>query len=165
MVLRNFSFFRDCVSFYLHQIPGTKNKRTKPVAHAGTETASVTDESVTPIGDAGVALGGTSNCSSAGFAVSTFTNSSGTLMSSANYTVSGAGVVVNTTALTGDSVTPWIGNYTYTWGSQACTASENMTSEFGNYTSLIGLVGTIIFLGLVIGILVAAFAFGGRREV
>ena len=55
--------------------------------------------------------------------------------------------------------------YTYTWGSGACDASENMTTEFGNYTSLIGLVGTIIFLGLVIGILVMAFAFGGRREV
>jgi len=40
-----------------------------------------------------------------------------------------------------------------------------MTDEFGNYTSLIGLVGTIIFLGLVIGVLVASFAFGGRKEI
>ncbi len=56
-------------------------------------------------------------------------------------------------------------DYTYLWGSGACDASENLTVEFGNYTSLIGLVGTIIFLGLVIGVLVTAFAFGGRREV
>ena len=30
---------------------------------------------------------------------------------------------------------------------------------------LIGLVGTIIFLGLVIGVLVASFAFGGGKRV
>ncbi len=55
--------------------------------------------------------------------------------------------------------------YTYNWGSGACDASESLTTEFGDYTSLIGLVGTIIFLGLVIGVLVTAFVFGGRREV
>jgi len=42
-------------------------------------------------------------------------------------------------------------------------ASDDMVNEFSNYTSLIGLVGTIIFLGLVIGVLVASSAFGGRR--
>jgi len=36
-------------------------------------------------------------------------------------------------------------------------ASDDMVNEFSNYTSLIGLVGTIIFLGLVIGVLVASF--------
>lgn len=48
-------------------------------------------------------------------------------------------------------------------GSAAANASDDMVTEFSNYTSLIGLVGTIIFLGLVIGVLVASFAFGGRR--
>ena len=48
-------------------------------------------------------------------------------------------------------------------GSAEQNASQDMTTEFGNYTSLIGLVGTIIFLGLVIGVLVASFAFGGKR--
>jgi quinol-cytochrome oxidoreductase complex cytochrome b subunit len=48
-------------------------------------------------------------------------------------------------------------------GSAQANASEDMVDEFSNYTSLIGLVGTIIFLGLVIGVLVASFAFGGRR--
>ena len=47
--------------------------------------------------------------------------------------------------------------------SSEANASEEMVSEFANYTSLIGLVGTIIFLGLVIGVLVASFAFGGKR--
>ena len=47
--------------------------------------------------------------------------------------------------------------------SAEANASDDMVDEFGNYTSLIGLVGTIIFLGLVIGVLVASFAFGGKR--
>ena len=47
--------------------------------------------------------------------------------------------------------------------SDEANASADMVDEFSNYTSLIGLVGTIIFLGLVIGVLVASFAFGGRR--
>ena len=49
--------------------------------------------------------------------------------------------------------------------SSEANASDAMVSEFENYTSLIGLVGTIIFLGLVIGVLVASFVFGGRRGV
>ena len=48
--------------------------------------------------------------------------------------------------------------------SAEANASDDMVDEFANYTPLIGLVGTIIFLGLVIGVLVASFAFGGRRE-
>ena len=51
----------------------------------------------------------------------------------------------------------------FTDGSAQANASDDMVAEFANYTSLIGLVGTIIFLGLVIGVLVASFAFGGRR--
>jgi len=48
-------------------------------------------------------------------------------------------------------------------GSPQANASDEMVTEFANYTSLVGLVGTIIFLGLVIGVLVASFAFSGRR--
>ena len=42
-------------------------------------------------------------------------------------------------------------------------ATDEMISQFGTYPALIGLVGTIIFLGLVIGVLVASFVFGGGR--
>ncbi len=51
----------------------------------------------------------------------------------------------------------------FTENSSQANASDAMVTEFANYTSLIGLVGTIIFLGLVIGVLVTSFAFGGRR--
>ena len=39
-----------------------------------------------------------------------------------------------------------------------------MIAQFGTYPVLVGLVGTIIFLGLVIGVLVSAFVFGGRKS-
>ena len=51
----------------------------------------------------------------------------------------------------------------FTASSAEANASDDIVDEFSNYTSLIGLVGTVIFLGLVIGVLVASFAFGGKR--
>lgn len=49
-------------------------------------------------------------------------------------------------------------------GSSEQNASDDMVTEFEDYPALIGLVGTIIFLGLVIGVLVASFVFGGRAR-
>lgn len=51
----------------------------------------------------------------------------------------------------------------FTAGTGAANATNVMITQFGNYPALVGLVGTIIFLGIVIGVLVASFAFGGRR--
>ena len=130
------------------------------------QTVSVANESIE-------AFAGTTNQSLDGAAACGFgTVSTGTvvvynttndfLIPADNYTAYSDGNIINLTVL--EALHPWKVSYDYTWGSEACDASEEMTSEFGNYTSLVGLVGTIIFLGLVIGILVAAFAFGGRRE-
>lgn len=47
--------------------------------------------------------------------------------------------------------------------SAAYNATAAMVTQFAQYPTLIGLVGTIIFLALVIGVLVGAFAFGGRK--
>jgi len=51
----------------------------------------------------------------------------------------------------------------FTAGSAAENATTVMVTQFGSYPALVGLVGTIIFLALVIGVLVASFAFGSRR--
>ena len=51
---------------------------------------------------------------------------------------------------------------TFTAGTAESNATNIMITQFGNYPALVGLVGTIIFLGIVIGVLVASFAFGGR---
>lgn len=48
--------------------------------------------------------------------------------------------------------------------SSAENATNDMITQFGTYPALIGLVGTIIFLGLVIGVLVGSFVFGGRSS-
>jgi hypothetical protein len=52
---------------------------------------------------------------------------------------------------------------TFDANSAAENATSDMITQFGSYPVLIGLVGTIIFLGLVIGVLVASFVFSGRR--
>ena len=54
---------------------------------------------------------------------------------------------------------------TFTAGSAEANATDELITQFGTYPVLVGLVGTIIFLGLVIGVLVASFVFGGRRGV
>ena len=55
-----------------------------------------------------------------------------------------------------------LGN-SFTVGSSAANATTTMVTQFSGYPALVGLVGTIIFLALVIGVLVASFAFGGRK--
>ena len=52
----------------------------------------------------------------------------------------------------------------FTVNSSAYNATNTMITQFSAYPALVGLVGTIIFLGIVIGVLVASFAFGGRKE-
>lgn len=54
-----------------------------------------------------------------------------------------------------------LGN-TFTADTAEANATTVMIEQFGTYPVLVGLVGTIIFLGLVIGVLVASFVFGGR---
>ncbi len=44
----------------------------------------------------------------------------------------------------------------------ASNVTNDIVDEFGNYPELIGIIGVIVFLGLVIGVLVASFMFGAR---
>ena len=129
---------------------------------AGTSAVTVTNETGGWLNQTEYILDASTVCSVGGLSVTQVGNTSG-VIPVANYTVdtSTFGVTSADFFLNVSAVNY---TYSYTWGSSACDASEDMTSEFSNYTSLVGLVGTIIFLGLVIGILVSAFAFGGRRE-
>ena len=134
---------------------------TLSTSFAGSATATVTNEQDGFVNATGYTIDGASACQFESPAITGIWNTSdGSVIATANFTLSSAGVLTNATV---NNFAPVNLSYTYTWGSGACDASDDMVSEFGNYTSLIGLVGTIIFLGLVIGILVAAFAFGGRR--
>jgi adhesin HecA-like repeat protein len=127
-------------------------------------SASVTNESGAYINATGYTVDAASVCNFNTFAVSTIHNASdGVVIAAGNYTVdSSAGTIVNAT------VTNWADvnvTYTYQWGGQSCDAAEDMVTQFVTYPALVGLVGTIVFLGLVIGVLVTSFVFGGRRKV
>ncbi len=136
---------------------------------AGQQTSSITNESVLTEDDSVTLVFAAGTCGfttwTPGLVLNRTDNigiDNATLVEGVDYSIqSAAGTITNLTATWNDSFI----TYTYDWGSTACNASEDMTVEFSNYTSLVGLVGTIIFLGLVIGVLVTAFAFGGRREV
>ena len=128
---------------------------------AGTNTLSQVNESVDMSAGAN-SVNNATLCGFGSFSVTLVTNVTGVLIPTTNYTTSAAGLITNTSS---EQLNDWNVTWSGKWGSEACTASDSMTTEFSNYTSLVGLVGTIIFLGLVIGVLVAAFAFGGRREV
>ena len=140
------------------------------VSFAGAETSSITDNESITIDGTGIssAVVASAACGFTGWTPTTVINCTAptcagatneTLVLTTDYTVNADGTLTNVTFV----ATPLLVTYDYTWGSSACNASEDMVSEFDNYTSLVGLVGTIIFLGLVIGVLVASFAFGGRR--
>ena len=51
----------------------------------------------------------------------------------------------------------------YTARTGASNASDSLITNFSGYPALVGLVGTVIFLGLVIGVLILSFAFGRRK--
>jgi len=54
---------------------------------------------------------------------------------------------------------------TFTADSAEANASNDMVTQFGTYPTLIGLVGTVLFLGLVIGVLVRSFGGASRGRV
>lgn len=135
---------------------------------ASTVSAGVNGESLTPSGnasDGGTFVSNATLCRFGAFNLITATNSSGFLIDAANYTTTSTGQVRNVTTLATATAAPWTLNYTFTWGSEACEASDDLVTQFATYPALVGLVGTIIFLGIVIGVLVASFVFGGRKGV
>jgi hypothetical protein len=82
----------------------------------------------------------------------------GVVLNSGNYTFNTTTYkMINTTKISSVLVT-----YGYQWGDESCNAVSSTISQFGAYPALVGLIGTIIFLSLVIGVLVASFAFGKK---
>lgn len=129
-------------------------------------SVSVIDEVITPVSDPGATTANATFCNFGSFSVATVTNTTGSFIAPGNYSTDAtAGTIQNITPLFNGTETNWLLNYSYQWGSAACTASQDMITQFGTYPVLVGLVGTIIFLGLVIGVLVSSFAFGRRRGI
>jgi hypothetical protein len=51
----------------------------------------------------------------------------------------------------------------FTANSAQANATNVLITQFGTFPALLGLVGTIVFLSLVIGVLVTSFVFNRRR--
>lgn len=128
-------------------------------------SVTVTNETVSFINQTGYTVVNAGACNFNTFAVTNALNvTSGInqVILAGNITATPAtGFIINETTTEWSNVSL---SYTYLWGGEACTATEDMVTQFGTYPALVGLVGTIVFLGLVIGILVTAFIFGGRKE-
>lgn len=130
------------------------------VGAVSSEAVTTLSEASTLV-DAGNPLDDYKNCSFSDPIILGIHNATWTI-ESGNYTVNATGWIFNAT--TGD-YGPVVVNYSYTGGGATCDAADSMITQFATYPVLIGLVGTIVFLGLVIGVLVASFVFGGRRRV
>jgi hypothetical protein len=117
------------------------------------------NESVVPKTSGALLLCGTEAGATCG-TISQVWNATTGNINSANYTQTGC-VFANTTSY-GQPASGWKVNY-------VCTSAYNAAAgttlvQFSAYPALIGLVGTIIFLGIVIGVLVASFVFGGKGK-
>ena len=125
------------------------------------KSVTVTNETGAFINSTGYTVDNSGACNFNSFAVTGAFNATDDLpISLGNITgVSSTGVITNATVLNWDDV---LLTYNYNWGGEACEATEALSVQFGTYPALIGLVGTIVFLGLVIGVLVASFVFGGN---
>jgi hypothetical protein len=126
------------------------------------ESVTVLNEAGAAINNTGYALTNNTICNFGSVVLTSVVNeTSGLAIVLANFSTTAGGVVTNATNISWNAA---ILNYTYNSGGDACDATNTMIVQFGTYPALVGLVGTIIFLGLVIGVLVASFTFG-RREV
>jgi len=127
---------------------------------AGTSTYLAINETAVMVGPINTTLSNSTLCQASGLTILAVNNVSNPI-NSGNYTASPTGLANTTNRFTG----AWKVTYSGTWGGQACDATSSMTTNFSSYPTLVGLIGTIIFLALVIGVLVSAFAFGGKRGV
>jgi hypothetical protein len=127
-------------------------------------------ESVTVINESGAinatgyTLANVSSCRAASPVIVAIVNAtSGKVVAAANYSLSTTTWII--TNLTGENYADAHITYTFDYGGTTCEAANTTITQFSGYPTLVGLVGTIIFLGIVIGVLVGSFAFGGKKGV
>lgn len=127
---------------------------------AGPSSArTVVNESITMIGPSTTTLSNTTLCGYKDDVTIVEVWNASVKLSAGNYTLNQAnGTIVN---LTG-SATPWLVSYTSSDGGDFCSSTNTLIVAFGTFPALLGLVGTIIFLGIVIGVLVGSFVFRSK---
>ena len=144
------------VAIYLFAAISTTNVNT---------TGTVKGETITAVTEEGKAVTNSSTCGFSSFAVDAIQNgSTGLIIAPGNYSVdSTRGVISYKGDDLGYNNTNWYVNYTFKSGGDVCTSSLVLVTQFGSYPALIGLVGTIVFLALIVGTLIIGFAlYQGR---
>lgn len=96
-----------------------------------------------------------------GFTIISLINNTGVSLSSGNWSKGSNGLI--SVGQNNLSVVNMTYSYTFTQETAASNATLSSITNFSQYPALLGLVGTIIFLGIIIGVLVASFAFGGNK--
>ncbi len=132
---------------------------------AGT-TGTAINESVTSSPSAGLnatLAAGSYTSGACGTITNVYNGTGGNVIALANFTQTNCAVVNASSMVLFNTTLRFSYPYTYTASTSSSNASGAMITQFATYPVLIGLVGTIIFLALVIGTLVGAFAFGGRK--
>ena len=128
-------------------------------------SVSISNETAVANQVTNISLDGASSCNFQSNIVGgeVYNGTAGDLVAAGNYTIASNGnMILDAATYDGESL---LVSYIYSSGGDACTASQNMVTQFATYPALVGLVGTIVFLGLVIGVLVGSFVFGGRGRV
>jgi len=131
-------------------------------------TATAVNESITSSLTAGFSVNLDANRlanAACGSITAVYNGTGGAAIQLANFTQTGC--TLKNATVTSQWGTTLLVNYPYTYSmdTAAANASGTIITQFAAYPTLIGLVGTIIFLALVIGVLVASFAFGGKQGV
>lgn len=103
------------------------------------------------------------------FAVSACYNvTGGRIINAGNYTVdpNAASIIYldEDSDAHGFNNSDWNCDTTASWGGKTCIGTQDMITQFVAYPTLVGLVGTIVLLGIIIGVLVASFVFGGKGQ-
>ena len=98
-------------------------------------------------------------------AVTEIWNATNVVIGVGNVTQATNCVVTNTTNLASYGTTlTYSYPYTYSAETAASNATNTSITQFAGYPALIGLVGTIIFMGIIIGVLVMSFVFGNKNK-
>jgi hypothetical protein len=136
-------------------------------AFTADESATVTNETLTTVTEAGEQVAGSSQCNFESFAVTQVLNSTdGATITSGNYTTDSDGYVYFATG--GDTNfnnTNWKVSYTYSYTGTSCNITNDLQSELSDNTSIAGIVLTISLVGIVLSVLIGVFVMGRSREI
>ena len=126
--------------------------------NTATYSRTVTNESIVLNSSGCQLVSTTGDCGFSGFSVSQVINTSGIILTSANYTVYSYGAVCNNTATTVATSLNWNVTYGYNYGLEACTASNETIAGLGAFADYFDLIVLAIVISVIISLLLVVFS-------